>query len=200
MDHRLRLLALHGVPRANGHNVLQSLHVHLIRGLALEEIREEALGRRVRVRDGALEGRPCEQDHGFQAHGALLILELGQGAEALGVEVQLQHVQDLVREGAHEGDGVRALLGRGPEDEHRGVVLLAEELERRGVLERVDLILLGELLGERDPQLIEVGDGVLGDLRAAAAAQEEGGFGVLDGLGGLLVERPFGARVSRFST
>lgn len=102
-------------------------------------------------------------------------------------------------EGAHEGESVRALLGRGAEDEQRGVVFLAEELERRGVLEGVDLVLLGELLGQRDPELVQVGDGVLGDLGAGGAAEEEGIFGVLDGFGGFLVERPLAAGISRFS-
>ncbi len=42
---------------------------------------------------------------------------------------------------------MRALLAGRAEDEQRGVVLLAEELEGGGILEGVDLVLLGELLG-----------------------------------------------------
>jgi hypothetical protein len=42
---------------------------------------------------------------------------------------------------------MRALLGRRAENQERGIVLLAEELERRRILKRVDLVLLGKLLG-----------------------------------------------------
>jgi hypothetical protein len=95
---------------------------------------------------------------------------------------------------------MRALLGRGAEDEERGVVLLAEELQGRGVVERVDLVLLGEFLGQWDAQLVQVGERILGDLRAAAAAEEECGFGVLDGFGGSFVQGTLAARVARFSS
>lgn len=95
---------------------------------------------------------------------------------------------------------MRALLAAGPEDEQRGVVLLAEELERRRVLERVDLVLLRELLRQRPPQRVQVRQRVLRLLRACCAAQEERLLGVLDGLGGLLVEGALGARVARFSS
>jgi hypothetical protein len=105
-----------------------------------------------------------------------------------------------VRKRPHQGDRVRAFLGRRAEHQDRGIVLLAEELERRGVLEGVDLVLLGELLGQRDPELVEIGDGVLRDLRAGAATQEEGGLGILNGFRSFLVERSFGARVARFSS
>jgi hypothetical protein len=52
---------------------------------------------------------------------------------------------------ADASEGVWALLAGGAEDDEGGVVLLAEELEGGGILEWVDLVLLGELLGEWPP-------------------------------------------------
>jgi len=69
---------------------------------------------------------------------------------------------------------MRSLLRRRSEDEQRGVVLLGEELEGCGVFEWVDSVLLGEFFGERDSQLVEITEGILDDLRAAGAAEEEG--------------------------
>ena len=55
----------------------------------------------------------------------------------------------------------------------------------------MDGVLLGELLGEWDAELVEVCEGVLGYLRAGCAAEEEGGFGVFDCFWGFLVEGSF---------
>lgn len=195
----LQLLPIHAISGRDGHHILQPLNIHLVRRLASEEIGEEALHQRVLATDRPLERRAGEQQHRLQAHGALLVLETLQAAPALGVQAELQHVQHLVVEGADEGEAVRTLLAAAAEDEQRGVVLLGEELERGGRLERVDGVLLGELLGERHAQLVQVGEGVLDDLRAGCAAQEEGRLGVLDGFGGFLVEGAFGARVAGFS-
>jgi hypothetical protein len=46
---------------------------------------------------------------------------------------------------------------------------------------------------------MQVGEGILRDLRAGSAAQEKSNFRVLDGFGGSLVERSLGARITRFS-
>jgi hypothetical protein len=94
---------------------------------------------------------------------------------------------------------MRPFLARGSENEDRSIVLFREELKRCGVFEGVDGILFGELFGQGDTQLIQVGQGILNDLRAGCAAKEEGGFGVLKGLGGLFVEGTFAARVARFA-
>lgn len=183
----------------DGDDVLQALDVDLVGGLALEEIQEHALCKRVLVGDGALKGGAGEEDHGPQADGAFLGLELGHGAEALGVEAELEHVEDLVAERADERQVVRALLLAAAEDEEAGVVLLGEELERGGVLERVDGVLLGELLGEGLAEGVELVEGVLDDLGAAGAAEEEACLGVLDSLGFALLERPLGAGITGFS-
>jgi hypothetical protein len=50
-------------------------------------------------------------------------------AEGVGVDVELEHVEDLVGEGSGEGQAVRALLGMEGEHDERSVVLEGEELE-----------------------------------------------------------------------
>jgi len=92
-----------------------------------------------------------------------------------------------------------AFLAGGTEDQNRSVVLLGEEFERCGVFEWVDGILLSKFLSERDPQLVEVGEGVLNDLRAGCAAQEERGFGILCRLRSFFVLGSLAARIARFS-
>ena len=76
---------------------------------------------------------------------------------------------------------MRTLLLSAPEDHETGVVLFGEELERGGVLEGVDGILLGEFLGEGLAHVVEVVEGILDELGAGCATEEETGFGVLDG-------------------
>ncbi len=63
----------------------------------------------------------------------------------------------------------------------------------------MDVVLFGELLRQRPPEGVEVCEGVLGDLGTGSAAEEECLFRVLDGLGSLLVQSSFGARIARFS-
>lgn len=133
----------------DGHNVLQALGVNLVRGIALEEVNEHALGERKLIRHGALKRRASKEHHRPQAHGKLLRLELRHGAERFGIEVQLQHVEDLVPKGADESDGMGPLLLAAAKDEEAGVVLVGEELERGRVLKGVDGVLLCEFLGER---------------------------------------------------
>lgn len=182
------------------HHILQALDINLVRGaLPTEEVRKHALCDRELILHGALPRGTGKDDHWPQANGGFLALELPQGAEALGLDAQLDHVQHLEAEGARKGQAVRALLGAAAKDEEGGVVLFGKELERRGVLEGVDGILLGELLGERLAQGEEVGEGILGDLRAGGAAEEEDGLWVLDGLWGALLEGALGAGVAGFS-
>ena len=60
-------------------------------------------------------------------------------------------------------------------------------------------ILLGELLGQRLLQRIEVGERILHHGAAGRVPQEQRLLGVLDDLGSLLLERPFRAGVFGFS-
>lgn len=184
-------------------DVLQALDVDLVcagrGGVAAEEVGQHALGQGELVGDGGLEGGAGEDEHGPQADGELLGLELAYAAEGLAVEVELEHVEHLVAEGAGEGDCVGALLGGGAEDEDGGVVLLREELERGGVLEGVDGVLLRELLGEGLAEGVELREGILGDLGAGGAAEEEGDFGVFGGFGLFLLQGALGAGVAGFA-
>jgi hypothetical protein len=61
---------------------------------------------------------------------------------------------------------MRSLLLTASEDEERRIVLFREEFERRGVVEGMDGVLLGELFGERQAEGVQVIEGVLSDLRA----------------------------------
>lgn len=81
-----------------------------------------------------------------------------------------------------------ALLLAASKDEQRGVVLLREELERCGILKRVDGVLLGEFFGKRQAERVEVVEGILDDLGAGCAAEEEALLGVFDGFGLALLE------------
>lgn len=188
-----------GVFGGDGDDVLQTLDVDLVRGLALEEVDEDALCEGVLVGGGALKGAAGEEDHGPHANGEFFGLELRDGAVAFVVEVQLQHVEHLVAESADKGQRVRALLLRAAKDEEAGVVFFGEELDGGGVLEGVDGVLLGELFGQRLAHGEEVVHGVLDDLGAVVAAEEEACLGVLDGLGLALLEGSLGAGVTGFS-
>lgn len=199
VDGGLRVALSRRLLGGDGDDVLQALDVDLVRGLALEEVDEEALGLRELVGDGALEGGAREEEHGPQPHGELLGLELGQPAERLRVEVELEHVEDLEGEGSDEGQGVRALLAAGAEDEQAGVVLLGEELERGRVLEGVDGVLLGELLGQGLAHGVKLRQGILRHLGAGRSPEEEAALWVLDGLGFALLESPLGAGIARFA-
>lgn len=202
MYRRLRALlhALGALLSRQHHDVLQTLDIDFVGGaLATEEIGKQALGNGVLVLHGALPCGAGEDNHGPQADGRLLSLELLEGAEAFGVQAQLQHVQDLEAKSARKCQAVGALLGAAAEDEEGGIVLLGKELERRSIFKGVYGVLLGELLGEWLTQGKEVGKGILGDLRAGGAAKEEDGLWVLDGLWGALLEGAFGAGVTGFS-
>lgn len=173
---------------ADGHDVLKSFHVNLVCGLAFEEVQEHALGESVLVGDGALESSSGEKKHGLQTNGKLLGLELRNRSEALRVKSQLQHIQNLETKSSHKRQGVRALLLAASKDHQAGVVLLGEELEGSGISEGVDGVLLSELLGERLTHLVEVVQGILDNLRAGCAAEEEAGLGILDRFGLTLLE------------
>lgn len=199
VDRGLCVALAGGVLCGDGDDVLQAFDVDLVRGLALEEVEKEALCEGVLVGDGALKGASRKEDHGPHANGELLGLELRDGAVALVVEVQLQHVEHLVAKGADKRQRVRALLLRAAKDEEAGVVFFGEELDGGGVLEGVDGVLLGELLGEGLAHGEEVVHGVLDDLGAVVAAEEEACLWVLDGLGLALLEGSLGAGVTGFS-
>jgi len=94
---------------------------------------------------------------------------------------------------------MRTLLARASKDEERSIVFLGEEFEGRGVFEGVDLVFLGEFFCEGNAQLVEIAHGILHDLGAGCVAEEEGGFGIFDGLGGFFVECALAARIAGFS-
>lgn len=173
------VVAVGGLVGGDGDDPLQALDVDLVRLLAAEEVDEEGARVGVLVGDGAVPGGAGEVEHGLEADGHLLALELGERAEGLRVEVELEHVEHLVAEGADEGDGVGPLLGGVAEDDNGGVVLLGEELDRVGVVEGVDVVLLHEALREGLAELVELVEGILGDLRARRSAEEEGCLGIL---------------------
>lgn len=85
------------------------------------------------------------------------------------------------------------------EDEECGVVFLAVEFQRRGVVEGVDGVLFGEFEGQRPFEGVQVREGQLDDFGARAAAEEEGRFGVFVGLGRFFVEGALGAGVAGFA-
>lgn len=145
---------------------LQTLDIHALRIPAAKKVREVTLRLCVCIRNRALERGAGKAEHGLQADGGLLVLELVELAEGVWVDVQLEHVENLPLEEAHEGQTVGPLLAVVAEDHERCVVLFAEELERVGVLERVNIVLLVELDRERLLQLLEVRQRVLRDLAA----------------------------------
>lgn len=78
-------------------------------------------------RGGHVQGCPRKHHQRPRAYGHLLGLELGYAPEGLAVEVELKHVEDLVVEGACEGDAVRAFLAAAAEEKQAAVVLFREE-------------------------------------------------------------------------
>ena len=74
-----------------------------------------------------VQGCPGKHHQRPRADGHLLGLELGYAPEGLAVKIELEHVEDLVIEGAGEGDAVRALLAAAAEQEQAAVVLFREE-------------------------------------------------------------------------
>ena len=68
------------------------------------------------------------------------------------------------------------------------IVLLAEELETRGVFEGVDIILLRKFDGERAFESIEVREEEVEEGGAGCVFEEESGARVFGGLWGFVVE------------
>lgn len=166
MDDWLGVAGAGGVFCGEGYDVLEAFYVDLVGRFALEEIGKDGFGECVLVRNRALEGRSRKQKHRFQPHSKLLSLETRQPLHRGGIQEQLQHIIRLVRKRPDESQRVRPLLARRAKDQNGGIVLLGEELERGGVVEGVDGVLLGELLGQGLAQGVEVGEGVLDDLGA----------------------------------
>ena len=168
---------------------------------------------------GHVQSSTGKHHQGLGADGNLLGLELGDAAEGLGVEVELEHVEHLVVEGTGEGDGMGPLLAAGAEENEGGIVLLGKEGQGAGVLEGVDGVLLVEALGVGLAQRVEILHSILGlrrtvsetaacvyedmeatyDLAALGATKEKGGLGVLVELGGTLLEGPLGTGCPRLA-
>lgn len=70
-----------------------------------------------------------EGDKGLQTDAGLLVLELLECAEGVGVDVEFEHVEDFVGEGACEGEAVRTLLRVEGQEEEGSVVFEGEEFE-----------------------------------------------------------------------
>jgi hypothetical protein len=75
------------------------------------------------------EDSAVERNERLETYGRFLVLELLERAEGYRVDVELEHVEDLVVEGSAEGKAVRALLRVKGEGEEGGVVLQREEFE-----------------------------------------------------------------------
>jgi hypothetical protein len=172
-----------GLLGADADQILQTLDIDLLGVLAAEQVDEKTLGKGVFCLVGVFEDGAVEGHERLQANAGLLVLELLQGAESVRVDVELEHVEELVVKGADEGEAVRALLGVQRQGEERGVVLQGEELERGGIVEGVDVVLLGEALDEGALESRQVGRGQLEDLRRLLARHEECRLGVLVLLG-----------------
>jgi len=210
---------LGGLIGCDDHNVLQSLNVDLVGYLAAEEVDEHGPGHGEGRGYGALKGCAGEHHEGAGTNGDLLGLELADAAERLGVEVELEHVEQLVVKGARKGDGARTLLAAAGEQDETAVVLLGEEGEGASIFKGVDGVLLVEALGVRLPHGVEVGQGILSlrggcqqgesigvaprvvtyDLVTCRPSQEESCLWVLDNLGRPLLKSALGARRPGFA-
>lgn len=127
-NHRLNVLVLLLFNR-EVHDVLQTLHVKLLNIRALEQVQEERFRKSVSVLSRALESAARERNKRLKANARLLVLELRKCAHSLGLDQQLQHIQNLPVEHADDGHTMRALLAMAAEDHHGSIVLLAEELQ-----------------------------------------------------------------------
>jgi len=76
------------------------------------------------------------------------------------------------------------------------IVLLGKELERGGVVERVDGVLAIEFDCERAFEGIEIGKSQLDSVARLFAPQYESGFGIFDKVRLALFQCSFGARIS----
>jgi hypothetical protein len=96
--------------RGYTNEILQAFNVNLVRVLTFEEIDEQALRQGVFCLVGIFEDSTVECHKRLQADGRLFVLELLECAEGVRVDVELEHIEYLVGEGACEGHAVWALL------------------------------------------------------------------------------------------
>eukprot|EP00315_Gephyrocapsa_oceanica_P012677 CAMPEP_0185284306 /NCGR_PEP_ID=MMETSP1363-20130426/1006_1 /TAXON_ID=38817 /ORGANISM="Gephyrocapsa oceanica, Strain RCC1303" /LENGTH=402 /DNA_ID=CAMNT_0027880015 /DNA_START=143 /DNA_END=1348 /DNA_ORIENTATION=- len=99
------------------------------------------------------------------------------------LDAKLVHVKDAVVEAAAEDEVVRPLFRVRAESEERRIIFLAEKLERRGVLPRVDGVVPAEVLCVRLLQAEEVRQQLIDDSGRLLAAGEQRGARVFDELG-----------------
>lgn len=95
----------------DGDQVLETFDVDFGCVLAFEEVDEQGLGQCVFCLRGVFEDCAVETYQWLEANRRFLVLELLQRAEGFGVDVELQHIQHLVRECARDCQAVRTLLG-----------------------------------------------------------------------------------------
>lgn len=79
----------------------------------------------------------------------------------------VHHVKDLVAKSPSHGQSMRPLLGARSKDKHAAVISFREELQTGRICEGMDVVLLGEALGERHAQRIKVAERILANFRAA---------------------------------
>jgi hypothetical protein len=92
------------------HHILQTLHIHIIRILALEEVEQQRFSHSVGVCDRAVECSSRKRNQRLKSHSSLRTLELRNRPECIHIHMQLQHFQNLVVEEPHECYGVRSLF------------------------------------------------------------------------------------------
>lgn len=176
-------------------HVLETLDIDIGRVLALEEIHEERLGLGVSVGSWAVKGSSRERDQRLQSDSSLCVLELGERAESLRVDLHLHHFQHLVVEHAGKGDGVGPLLAVAAKDHQTGVVLFGEEFKRRSVFEGMDVVLLVELDAERALERVKIRHGQVDNLRGRSVLEEERHLVVFVHLRRLLLHGTLAARI-----
>jgi hypothetical protein len=92
------------------HHILQTLHIHIIRILSLEEIEQQRFSHGISVCDRAVKGGSRKRDQRLKSHSSLRTLELRNRPEGIHINMQLQHLQNLVVEESHKRYGVRSLF------------------------------------------------------------------------------------------
>ena len=117
-----------------------------------------------------------------------------------GEEHHLAHIQHLRIEHTNQRHAVGSLLVAASEHDKTALILVGQEFEALGVLERVDiLVLLVEQDGVRLCQGVEGFQDRMHRCWAFRAVQEEGSFGGFDELGLFGFEHARGARVLGFA-
>mmetsp|Transcript_45570 Transcript_45570/g.102904 ORF Transcript_45570/g.102904 Transcript_45570/m.102904 type:complete len:304 (+) Transcript_45570:208-1119(+) len=182
-----------------GDDVVEGGQVDRGHFLAPHEVQQQAPQGLV-VRRGLVPGLPEEHDAGLgpeplgvhrpRQRVGRVHPQLQRGERVARLHPELGHVEDVAVEAPAEGQVVGPLLGVVRDREEGAVVLLAQELERGVVLERVHVgVLPLHELAEGLAQARQVLEEPPHPLGGFGPAQEDGLLGVLDHLGRLLLHR-----------